>query len=102
MSKWQRTLDLKDAWKKADNREIPTGELAKVISERLLAIQPLGIRDIDDKLIILATEFKFLGDEEDLTFKKFDSIMTLLYDWGDISLDDKFGGKRVCWIKTRF
>ena len=37
-------------------------------------------------------------DDEDDEF--FDYVMSDLYDWGDTSLDNKFGGVKMCWINT--
>ena len=68
MSKWQRTLDLKDIWNKADKKEITTEKLASDILERLSNIKPVGIEYIDEKLITLICEFEYLADVEDLTF----------------------------------
>ena len=61
MSKWQRTLDLKDIWNKADKKEITTEKLASDILERLSNIKPVGIEYIDEKLITLICEFEYLA-----------------------------------------
>ena len=41
-------------------------------------------------------------DVEENDVGEFDYLMGELYDCGDISLDNVFGGKKVCWIATNF
>ena len=102
MSKWQRTLDLKDAWKKAEDREIEAHELAKIIAERLLELKAFKIPDIDREKANLIEELLYLSEDDTITYDDIDDVLNYLYNWGDVSLDEKFGGKKVCWIKTKF
>jgi hypothetical protein len=100
MSQWQRHLDIKYIWKLAEDEEITPQELAKQVAERLEKLPVFNIVDVDEELEEIILELKDFSDCDDVTFDDFDDIMSRLYDWGDISLDDKFGGKKVCWIGT--
>lgn len=106
MARWQRTLDLSDIWEKGKDRSISAWEFAKVVAERLEKIAPFStnegsagevanmlLEDVADSFAVFA-----LDKTED--WDELDCVLRELYDWGDISLDSKFAGKRVCWIKT--
>jgi hypothetical protein len=101
MSAWQRKLDLKDVWKKAKNDEITSIKLAKEIIKRLEKLPKFNnwIDAEKESIINKFEEYIEIGDDND---DEFNFIFNDLYDWGDIKLDDKFGGKRVCWVETTF
>ena len=100
MSRWQRTLNLNDIWDKAKKREITPQALALEISMRLKNIRPFKEYYIEDEKLEIIEELDDFSLQEDVTFNDFDYIMNRLYDWGDTPLDNKFGGNKVCWIKT--
>ena len=99
MSDWQCKLDLKDVWNKYPD-EIEIQELCKIVAKRLRELKPPA--QVMDERDNIADEYEIMSIDKDLTVEEFDNIMQDLYDWGDISLDNKFGGKKVCWIATNF
>lgn len=109
MSQWQRTLDLQESWVKAVNDELPVHVLAKEIAEKLRALKPLVEPGEDSqeswanfKLDDVAREFENIAEEESDDVQWFDFAMSELYDWANISLDNQFGGKKNCWVRTAF
>lgn len=97
MAKWQRELDLSDVWPRAESGELSACQLAGTVADRLAALAPIpAVEDIRQELI---ESFRILADFPDLDGDEFDAQLERLYDWGDIALDDKWNGKKVCWIK---
>lgn len=109
MADWQRTLDIKESWEKAKKDEIPSHILAKEIAEKLRAMPPLAApysnspeNYINSRADEIAEEFEKIanhGDETD-SVDWFNYAMAELYDWADISLDGRFGGKKNCWVRA--
>jgi hypothetical protein len=95
MANWQRTLSLRDVWPSNDVRLI-----ARTIAERLRALHPFGLFSLDLDVAILADEFQAIGEDPEADVDDFDGVMERLYDWGDRPLDEKWNGKKVCWIET--
>lgn len=104
MAQWQRTLDLSDVWDKGLERKISVSTLSAIVVERLKALPSFGIRhsSIDEEKENIIEEFKILAEDPTADFDDFDCVLEDLYNWGDISLDGKFAGKKVCWIRTNF
>lgn len=105
MAQWQRKLDLRDAWKKAKNREITPQELAKIVADRLEKLAPFidgESQDIEFERQNIVECFRDLETDEEATFDTFDYVLRDLYDWGDQALDAGWNGKKVCWIATNF
>ena len=100
MSKWQRTLDIKDVWEKASNREVIPQFLASTITKKLEKLKTFNNQYIDYDKEELILNFQDASEDNTLTWDKLDYLLNDLYDWGDISLDEGFGCKKVCWIKT--
>lgn len=118
MADWQFRLDLKDAWKKAENDEINTVELSKIIVERIKALvveirERSKSKDAVERFLArdfprMATNlekdvlvfFEEIVDAENDDTELFDYAMSELYDWADTSLDDKWGGRKMCWVST--
>lgn len=103
MSDWRRKLDFSDYTEKYDEGELSIQEFAKIVAEKLK-----GLRDFDDFGIDCAKddlifEFEDIAEDGEGFYgeDEFNYVLNRLYDWGDISLDDKFGGKKVCWIQMR-
>jgi predicted hydrocarbon binding protein len=94
MSKWVNKLDLSDLWKKRDTADITVIEMGKEIAKRIRKMN--CYEKYIDELEDIADQFKNISE----SVEEFDDILCQLYDWGDISLDGKFGGKKMCWIKT--
>ena len=96
MAQWVRRLNIKDAWKQAQEDEITSIDLAKVIVEKL---KRFNLED-DWELQDIITEFEsFIEDNED-DDSWFNSIFNSLYDWADTPLDNEWNGKKNCWIET--
>lgn len=100
MANWQRTIDISASWKLAKEYEISYQELAKEILHKLNTLKPFDNEDVEYVKSMLIEEFEILADDEDEDEGWFNYTMEKLYDWGDTKLDNDFGGKKVCWIKT--
>jgi hypothetical protein len=103
MSDWQRKLDFSSYTEKYDNGELSIQEFEKIVAEKLKALRDFDDYDIDLTKEDLIFEFEDIAaDEEDgYGEQDFNYVLDRLYDWGDTSLDGKFGGKKVCWIQMR-
>ena len=102
MANWIRTLDIRDAWKQANEHEIPVFKLASVVADRLSKQAPIPDEHAENLRQELIDDFQALAEDECDSFEEFNYYMNDLYNWGDISLDGKFNGKKVCWIATNF
>jgi len=100
MANWQRTLDLTDFWEKLKDNEMPLSQGAKLIAERLLAMKPFGDEYLDEQREEIAGEFQLFAEDNGDDAEEFDEYMEALYRWGDIPLDGKWNGKKVCWVAT--
>lgn len=100
MANWQSELDLSDLWKSFNEGEIVVNMLSHKVSNRLKDLKVVEDKDIIMERDDIADEFEMLGMEDNPSIDDFDNVLERLYDWGDISLDGKCGGKKVCWIKT--
>ena len=95
MSNWINRLELGDLWKARDEEKLTIQELGKKVAERIRKLR--CYKKEEDTLEEIAEQFDYVSEE----VEEFDYILEELYDWGDISLDGKFGGKKMCWINTR-
>jgi hypothetical protein len=95
VAQWQRTLNIKDVW---DTHDIPL--IARTISDRLGLLPPLGDAYIDERRDELREEFADMARDPSINTEEFDAVMRELYDWSDTALDDKWNGRKVCWVKT--
>lgn len=100
MADWQRKLKLNPEWDEANDDETKVAALAQVIAQRLKALEPFNDEGIDGERDEIVDEFNDLSSNQDATFEDLNSIMNRLWDWGDTPLDNKFGGKKVCFIDT--
>lgn len=100
MADWQRRIRLNLEWEQAKEGEISTQELAAAISKRLKALTPFKDEYVEQSRLDLVDEFESAAEDADLTVDNFDYLMSELYDWGDMRLDDTWNGKKVCWIDT--
>ena len=102
MPNWQRRLDIMIPWQQAEEGTLPVHELAKIVSDRLLELQPFGIPYFDEDREQIADEFKTFYEDESEDKEWFDAIMSSLYDWADQTVektDSFFETKKVCWVK---
>lgn len=103
MSVWQRKLDFSACTEKYDEGELSIQEFAKIVIEKLKGLRDFDDFDIDCAKDDLIFEFEDLAEDKDEVYGEddFNHALSRLYNWGDISLDGKFGGKKVCWIQMR-
>ncbi|WP_374335442.1 hypothetical protein [Methyloversatilis sp.] len=109
MSQWQRTLDLQESWTKLTNHEIPIHVFAQEVAEKLRSFTPFNETSetsreayVNYMVDEVATEFENIAEEESDDVEWFDFAMGQLYNWADTSLDNQFGGKKNCWVRTAF
>lgn len=100
MSNWQRTLNLVDVWKQATAQEVTAQQVATTIANRLEALKDFDNGYVDNIKFELVESFQDFASDESADFDDLDYLLEELYNWADISLDNKFGGKKVCWVKT--
>ena len=100
MANWQRMLDLKTEWKQAQADEITAAQLAGIISVKLSELEPFHDNYAEEWRQELISDFHNLSLEEDLSDDDFNLLMEELYTWADLPLEDKFNGKKVCWVAT--
>lgn len=106
MADWQLTLDLKDLKERYERKELILQDMALLVAKRLKSLSTVKISTFAvTELNRIAQQFQeFATDPEtcedtDIVLNKFNELLDELYNWGDLSLDDKFNGKKVCWIK---
>lgn len=103
MAQWQNKLDLTDIWDSVDEGKMTIQELSAEVAKRLKA---LSLTDIDDDLKDERDEIvdEFIGVAEDdcADLQDFNNVMFSLYEWADTPLDNKFNGKKICWVATFF
>jgi putative heme iron utilization protein len=99
MAKWKYRIDVKDAWKQAKNGEITIQELAAIVVGQLKALEPYN-RQSDPDLIDVVNEFESLAEDKNAGRDDFDVVWEQLYDWGDITLDQRWPREKMCWIAT--
>lgn len=103
MSKWQRELDIKDAWEKTSDGEMSYKDLARVMLDRLQKLTPFADLDIEAEKTDIIDELECLVNHpDDLFAEDIDDVIERIYDWGDIQLDNEWNPKKVCWVKTKF
>lgn len=103
MSDWQRKLDFSAYTEKYDEGELSIQEFAKIVAKKLKSLRDFDDYDIDCTKEDLIFEFEDIAEDGDEAYGEadFNCVLNRLYDWGDTPLDDKFGGKKVCWIQMR-
>jgi hypothetical protein len=98
MPVWKYELNLVDLAQAVQDEEITPIEYAKGIAGRLKDLlktvtEKEFIEDIENFIDVFEN---FNSDDED----DFDCEMNDLYNWADQSLDNKWNGNKLCWIKT--
>lgn len=99
MANWQRTIRLQPQWGRAKDGKLSASELAASIATKLRGVASFGSH-LDDERDEIAEEFEALAADKSADVNDFDRVMDHLYDWGDTRLDDKWPGKKACWIDT--
>lgn len=98
MAEWQNHLHIKTEWQQAKRGELTLQELAASIGKKLIAMWKT--QQDDDELLDLSFSFEGMGETPGLSIVEFDEEMERLYDWGDTLLDNRWNGKKKCWIET--
>lgn len=105
MADWQFKLEFKDFW---HDDELALVDRSKTVVERIKALLP-EIRKREDEIYQdLADElenevlpmFEELVEVECEDTEEFDTALYYLYEWADTPLDDRWGGKKMCWVNT--
>lgn len=101
MTYWQREVDFSSYTEQYDRNEISVQEFAKIVAEKLKSIQKFKNKRINEKLEDIIFDFECLSEGSLNVWPEsdFNNLLEKLYDWGDISLDNKFGGMKVCLIQ---
>ena len=101
MANWQRKVDFSAYTEKYDEGELSIQEFAKIVVEKLKTLRKFEDEYINNQLEEIIWSFEDLADDEEYMDEEstFNYLLEDLYKWGDIPLDDKFGGKKVCWIQ---
>lgn len=100
MADWQRKLVLTEAFEAYKAQELTVQEVSKIVVEKLKELLDFDDPYIDFCKQDILEDFETLSEDEEANEDEFNWWMESLYNWGDISLDGKFGGKKVCWIQT--
>ncbi len=103
MANWQRKIDLSEEFGRIEDFPDKDGlsKLCNVIADKLEKLNPYSPEyEFEEEKKEIIQSFRDLAEDKDITVENFDSLMTELYNWGDTSIDGKFGGKKVCWINT--
>ena len=112
MSNWINKIDLKDLW----NNKLTFENLTKMLESIKTQLEKIKLEgnshirktivehrlDLYDDIEVLMVNIEEESFSLEEVTGKFNYIMNNLYDLGNISLDTKFGGTKLCWIKTRF
>jgi len=103
MANWQCKVDFSKYTEQYNQGELSVQEFAKIVAEKLKGLEKFKNPDINSQLEGIICGFYILSveDEDEYSEEDFDYLLEELYNWGDISLDNKFGGKKVCWIQMR-
>ena len=93
MANWKYSINIRDAWRKAQDDEITNKELADEIVKALLKLHCH-----DEELLGIIDEFNDLDEESDND--DFNPIMEALYDWGDTEIPpySQWLPNKMCWI----
>ncbi len=100
MAQWQRIIDVSSSFALYKQGEGTVQEIAKEVVLKLKSLKEFGNEYIDQQKQDVIESFEFIAEDEESDEDEFNYAFEALYDWGDISLDGVFGGKKVCWIKT--
>lgn len=102
MANWQRELNIKESWLLAKEGTIVIQALAGEIAKKLKTMKPLNNEVIDHERLEIADEFLAISEDSEADTEAFDYTMERLYDWADTPLDERWNGKKACWVKILF
>ena len=96
MSKWKYRLDVKDAWKAAEEGNLEINELASMVANRLKSFK------VDDSVLkSLIARFESLAISPSLTESDFDPVWDDLYNWADQGVPPygEWPRTKMCWVQ---
>lgn len=105
MADWQFRLEFGSFW----HQDFPPAYVANEVVIRLRELLPKIQRRRGEDYQELAEElelniipaFEEVAEDETATsYDEFNYALSDLYDWGDTPLDNRFGGKKMCWVDT--
>lgn len=118
MADWQFKLEFKEFWQDDEialfdkSQKVVDGikallsdirKQADSISDHFKAFKQLkeSYMDMADELENdILPMFEALVETESEDVEDFDYALEALYEWADTSLDNKWGGKKMCWVNT--
>jgi len=100
MAQWTKKLTLTPEWGKALDGEISAQNLAKIVSERIIAMGEYDSEEVEESRLELSESFKSFSEDPDTTIDDLDDLMSDLYNWADTPLDSLWNGKKVAWVET--
>lgn len=103
MANWQRKVDFSSYTQQYDNAELSVQEFAKIVAKKLQGLQKFTDNRINLALDSIVQDFEDLAanDEYDFAEDDFNFLLNDLYTWGDMFVDGRLSGKKVCWIQMR-
>lgn len=99
MSNWVTVLDVSRDWDKLQEEEISIEGFMLWVSDMLEALSCKDwSEEVDEEKECIIDDLRCEAADADTDI--FNELWERIYDWADQSLDGKFAGKKVCWIKT--
>ena len=106
MANWQLRIDFSETTKSYRAGEITLQQLAREVARQLTgkleAAKRTGGDYAREELEIVRDLFEEIANDDTMSVDDYDNALEQLYDWGDTSLDGKFGGMKMCWIEPSF
>lgn len=104
MANWQMRLDFSQAKRDYQEELITIKQVAQIVvkelNDKLQTAKDIDLElgeELEDDILPYFEEIAE-GDEKYYNVHDFDNALEMLYDWADISLDNRFGGKKMCWV----
>jgi hypothetical protein len=102
MANWQYKINFRDESTGYEDGSVSIQGLAECVNKKILSIKDsVSVRFPDEveDLLQVAELFSDISMDPDSTVEDFDNALEQLYDWGDTSLDNKWNGRKLCWIE---
>ena len=104
MSDWQFKLELKDIFESngylSSDDELPKNILHTFLERSKKLLENIKESRWKYHATYLLEQIEGMENSPFVSVGDFNNILDHLYDWGDISLDSNFAGKKLCWIST--
>lgn len=99
MANWVTKLDLRDITAQVQDGNATAAQMAGVIADRLEALEGVP-QEVDAVRLELVRDFRDLSSDASLDNDGLDNHLEDLYDWADTPLDNKWNGRKTCWVST--